>query len=115
MDENNILKRRLYSGEGLKEFLEDSGLVITGVSALEGSDNVIKLSDLTTFNWKSRDGIVRVNCKENAMNVIEAKSHLNHIENGPGDPVREYSFIVEQFSDLIDVIYALKTIEGNGR
>ncbi len=104
-------KYSIDSGEGLRTFLEASGLNIVGASAIEGSENVIKLPDLTTFNWKSRDRIVRVNCKERAMNVIEAKTGLKHIDNGAGDPTRPYSFIIETFSDLIDTIYSLKTVE----
>ncbi len=100
-------------GSGLKTFLKYSGIKIESVTALEGPDNIIKLPDLTTFNWKARDGVVRVNCKEPAKSVIEQKTNLSHIDNGSGDPTRPYSFIIERFSDLIDVIYALKTIKGN--
>ncbi len=103
------------NGEGLKIFLEASGLIVEKTSGLSGSQNCIFLPDLTSFNWKGRDRIVRINCKENAMHVIESKSHLSHFDNGPGDPTRPYSFKVDSFPDLIDAVYLLKTIEGNKR
>ncbi len=86
-------------------------MFISGVSELGGSQNVIRLPDLTTLNWKSGDGIVRVNCKADLMHVIESKTNLRHIDNGVGDQTREFSFIVESFADLIDVIYVLKRLE----
>jgi len=101
------------SGEGLLSFVIDSGLAVQNATGIEGSQNVIYLPDLTTFNWKSTDRIVRINCKEPAKNIIESVSKLNHIENGSGDPTRPYSFTISSFSDLIDVIFALKTIETN--
>lgn len=115
LDMNTIVKRGIQSGEELYAFLIDAGVCVSSTTALEGSENVIKLPDLTTFNWKKRDNIIRVNCKTEAMNVIEAKTGLKHFDNGSGDPTRPYSFLVESFSDLIDVIYALKTIPGNGK
>ncbi len=102
---NTITKHGIASGEELKIFLEDAGLPVVGTSALEGSENIIRLHNLTTMNWKSRDEIVRVNCKESVCNVIESKTNLSHISNRPGDPTREYSFIVDTFADLIDVGY----------
>ena len=98
---NAYARYDINSGAGLKSFIEVSGLAI------------YHASDLTTFNWKSRDGVVSVNCKENAMRVIEKLSNLTHIDNGVGDSVRRYSFVISSFSDLIDAIYALKTIDGN--
>lgn len=111
MDLFNIYN--IDNGVGLKAFLEASGLLVEKYSGINGSQNCIFLPDLTSFNWKGRDRIVRINCKENAKNVIESKSGLTHFDNGPGDPPRPFSFIVESFSDLIDAIYALKTIDGN--
>lgn len=110
---NEFSRFNIDNGDGLLDFLEYSGLRIENASGLGGPGNVIKLPDLTTFNWKSKDGVVRVNCKDKAMNVIEQKTDLKHIDNGPGDPTRPYSFIIDNLSDLIDVIFSLKTIEGN--
>lgn len=101
------------NGVGLKTFLEASGLLVEKYSGINGSQNCIFLPDLTSFNWKGQDHYVRINCKENAKNVIEAKTGLSHIDNGPGDPTRPFSFIIEVFPDLIDAVYALKTIDGN--
>lgn len=106
-------KYNIDSGEGLLEFLMASGLKIKTSSGLEGGNNSIKTSDITAFNWKPEENAVRVNCKENAMKVIEKSTDLKHFDNGKGDPSRPYSFYVYCISDLIDVIYALKTIEGN--
>ncbi|MCR5602960.1 MAG: hypothetical protein K6G27_04570 [Lachnospiraceae bacterium] len=110
---NAYIEYKIDSGIGLRTFLEQSGISVESVTAIDSAENVIKLPDLTTFNWKSKDGIVRVNCKENSMKVIEAKTGLRHIDNGAGDPTRPYSFIIDEFSDFLDVIYALKQIEGN--
>lgn len=106
-------KYAIDSGVGLKEFLERSGIRIAGCSGVEGAQNIIELPDLTCFNWKVRDRIVRVNCKENAMYIVEQKTNLKHVDNGVGDSTRPYSFLISSFSDLIDVVYALKQIEGN--
>lgn len=63
-----------------------SGLIIEGQSGMDGGNNVIRLPDKTTFKWKSRDGVVRVNCKEHAMKLIEGNTKLHHFENGYADP-----------------------------
>ena len=106
-------KYNINSGNGLQEFIMASGLKIKTSSGLEGVNNSIKLPDITAFNWKIEENAVRVNCKENAMKVIEKYTELKHFDNGKGDPSRPYSFFVYSFSDLVDVVYALKTIEGN--
>lgn len=103
----------INNGEGLKHFLIASGLLIKNSSGLEGSQNVIILPDFTSFNWKENQGAVRVNCKENAVNVIERYTSLEHFDNKKSDRTRPYSFFVRNMSDLINVIYALKTVEGN--
>ena len=100
-------------GEGLKSFVEASGLIIKGSSGLKGSQNIITIPDYTSFNWKTNENAVRINCKENAMHVIERYTALRHFDNGEGDPTRPFSFFARTFSDLIDAIYALKSIEGN--
>ena len=38
-----------------------------------------------------------------------------NIDNGPGDPTGPYSFKVDSFSDLINAVFLLKTIDGNSR
>ncbi len=101
------------NGEGLRIFIIASGLKEKGSSGLEGANNVIRIPDLTSFNWKANEDAVRINCKENAMHVIERYTSLKHFDNGDGDPPRPYSFYARTLSDLMDVIYALKTIEGN--
>ena len=110
---NTFEKYEINSGLGLKAFMEASGLNIRNCSGIEGSQNIIYLPDRTSFNWKGADRIVRINCKENAMCVIEAKTTLIHIDNGVGDPTRPYSFLIKSMADLIDAVYALKTIDGN--
>ena len=106
-------KYKIDSGLGLKEFIEASGLYIRNCSGIEGSQNIIYLPDMTTFNWKNANRIVRINCKESAVRVIESKTELVHRDNVKGDPTRPYSFVIDSLSDLIDAIYALKTISGN--
>lgn len=97
------------SGNGLKKLLDDSGLVTEGV-ALETSENVIRLPEYITLNWKSRNRQIRVNCKENEMLKIEQYTDLKHFLNGKGDPTHPYSFLVDSFPDLIDMIYVLRRI-----
>lgn len=99
------------SGRGLLQFLQDSGLNVDHTTGIDGSDNVIYLTDKTTFNWKGRNEQVRINCKEHAMNVIEMNTDLRHIDNGKGDPTRPYSFIFSDLRDLIKAVDALKTID----
>ena len=106
-------KYGIDSGLGLKEFMEAAGLHIRNFTGIEGSQNIIYLPDKTSFNWKSADRIVRINCKKDAVRVIESKTELIHRDNVKGDPTRPFSFIVDSLSDLNDAIYALKTIPGN--
>ncbi len=42
------------SGEGLKIFLEASGLIVEKTSGLSGSQNCIFLPDLTSFNLERK-------------------------------------------------------------
>lgn len=106
---------KIDSGASLLEYLSRKGLRIDHFSGIEGSQNYIILPDKTSFNWKSRQRIVRVNCKENAKDVIEARTNYQLIENGKGDPTRRYSLLidVDNLAELDAVIEALKSIEGN--
>ncbi|MCR4650623.1 MAG: hypothetical protein K5662_02595 [Lachnospiraceae bacterium] len=102
-------KYNIDSGIGLKRFLEDAGLQIERVSGIEGSQNVIHIKGFTTFNWKSREKLVRINCKEPTKNLIESKTDLKHFDNGKGDfKTHPFSFFVDTLSDLVDVVYILK-------
>ena len=97
----------IKSGEGLKSLLDSCGLITNGV-ALDSSQNVIRLSNCVTLNWKSRRKQVRINCKEAMMHVIEQKTNLKHIANGSGDPTHEFSFLLDDMGSLVDVIYVLR-------
>lgn len=103
----------INSGETLLAYLKHNRLNIEKVSGITGSDNCIYLPDLTSFNWKSRNGQVRVNCKENVKNIIEQRTGLKLIKNGKGDSTREHSLLIDNPNDLVRVIEALKTISGN--
>lgn len=104
----------INSGKSLLDYLQASGLHIIGTSGIEGSQNVIRLQDKSTFNWKSRNGEVRVNFKGYAKEVIERNTHFKAIDNGVGDPTRDFSLLVNNEQDLCEIIAALKLIEGNG-
>lgn len=108
-------KYSIDNGEGLKSFIDNSGLRIKSSSGLEGSQNSIIIQDFTSLNWKSNEHAVRINCKEEAMYVIEKYTTLKHFDNVKGDPTRPYSFFARNMADLIDVIYALKTIDDNNK
>lgn len=101
------------SAQDLLAHLKRKGLVIEKTSGMEGADNCIYLPDKTSFNWKSRKGQVRVNCKTNAKLVIEQKTSFIMIANGVGDTIRPYSLLLESEVDLDAVIEALRYIEGN--
>lgn len=45
------------------------------------------------------------------MDVFECYN----IDNDHGDPTGPYSFKADSFSDLIDAVFFLKTIDGNTR
>ena len=47
------------------------------------------------------------------MQVIKRYTGLEPIENGQGDTIREYSFLLDTFNEFFDVVSALKTIELN--
>ena len=104
-------KYGIDSGDGLFGFLSDAGIAIDHTTGIESSENIIYLPDKSTFNWKSANGVVRLNTREAAMYVVEQKTNLKHIPNGKGDPTRPFSFVIETFSDFLDVVYALKTMQ----
>lgn len=102
----------INSGRTLKAFLEQNGLYIDNESGIDGGQNCLYLRDKTSFNWKSRSG-VRVNCKNAARMVVEQKTNLTADKNGAGDSIRDFSYIIDNEADLLSVIAALRTIEGN--
>ena len=102
---------RVSSGEELYEYLTKAGLPIKTYSGLNGGNNEIILEDLTSFNWKSREKILRVNCKKAAMMAIETNTGLKHIKNGKGDRTRPYSFLLENMDDVDAVITVLKKMD----
>ncbi len=110
---NDDICEYVRSAWSLAAHISKSGLVIAGQSGMDGGDNIIRLPDKTTFNWKSRDRIVRINCKEPAMRLIESDTGLRHIPNGRGDPARPYSFIIDTYSDLAACLAALGKVEKN--
>ncbi len=105
--------RGLDSGTGIMNNLEKEGLVIEGCYRPDSSDNYIRLNDRTTFNWKNNEGQIRVNCKKQAMEIIEKNTGLKHIDNGAGDPARPYSFLLNKYSEYKKVVNTLKLIEIN--
>lgn len=100
------------SGVSLKTYLEKCGLYISNVSGIESNQNCMFLPDKTSFNWKSRSG-VRVNCKNKAKTVVEQITGLIFEENYTSDITREFSLVIDNEDDLMSVIEALKTMEGN--
>lgn len=95
-------------GEALLIYLKTKKVKIDNVNGIPGPDNCIYLSGSTTINWKSRDGKVRINCKEQVKEIIESKTQLTMFKNGVGDPAREYSLLVDNQADLDSVIEAIK-------
>lgn len=99
---------KIDSGTGLYNFIRASGLEIKSKTGLDGTQNTIIITDLTSFNWKTSEDCIRVNCKKEAMQSIELKTELRHFDNGKGDPTRPYSFYVRSLDEFIDIIYILK-------
>ena len=75
-DVSDNITEYVRSAWSLAAHISKSGLIIAGQSGMDGGNNVIRLPDKTTFKWKSRDGVVRVNCKEHAMKLIEGNTQL---------------------------------------
>lgn len=103
----------INSGESLLIYLKEKKMCIGNVSGIAGSSNCIFLPDKTSFNWKSRNGEVRVNCKEHAKSIIEAETGLKMLKNGDGDSVRDYSLLINNQYELDKVLEALSLIENN--
>ena len=68
---------------------------------------------MVSFNWKVRTKQIRLNCKKEAMQVIEQKTNLKHIDNGKGDPTHEFSFLLDTFEEFSDAVNALKDYDEN--
>lgn len=103
----------INSGESLLIYLKMKKMCIDNVSRITGARNCIFLPDKTSFNWKNRNGEVRVNCKEQAKSIIEAQTGFKMIKNGDGDSVRGYSLLIDNQCELDKVLEALSLIENN--
>ena len=101
------------SGVSLLKYLTMRDLNVVSWSGLYSAQNCIFLPDQTSFNWKSRDGVVRVNCQKQARDAIESGTDLRMMPNGAGDPKRPYSLLLGNQRELDAVIEALRAIEGN--
>ena len=104
----------ISSGRTLYAFLCGTGLLISKVTAIDSSENCIYLPDKTSFNWKAANGCIRVNCKEDAKSLIEQYTGKKMFDNGAGDKTRHFSLLIDSEDDLLNVVKALKSIEGNG-
>ena len=98
----------INNAKDLYNYLVESGLEEISATSLNPGDNVIKLPNYITFNWKPQNKQVRVNCKLDEMDWIEAMTGYRHIDNGKGDPTHPYSFLLNSFTELSDVIDAIK-------
>lgn len=100
----------IKSGKTLFNYLEKSGFSNMKSNALDNSDNYIILQDYNkmSFNWKLSQKQVRVNCKVDEMKWIESQTGYSHVENS--DKVRPYSFLLNSFEELENVIKSIKQI-----
>ncbi len=101
------------SGVSLLKYLVMRDLNVVSWSGLYSAQNCIYLPDRTSFNWKSRDGVVRVNCQKQARDAIESGTDLRMMPNGAGDPTRPYSLLLGNQRELDAVIETRRGIEGN--
>ncbi len=108
----NSIYLKIQSGKDIKEYLENKGFDVKA-TAIDTSENVIRIPCMVTFNWKSSSKQVRLNCKQEAMQVIEQKTNLKHIENGVGDKTHKYSFLFNTFEEFENAVAALKTYNDN--
>ena len=100
------------SGRGIQEYLRKCGFDAMATSP-DTSQNVIRIPCMVSFNWKARAKQIRLNCKKEAMIVIEQKTKLRHIDNGVGDSTHEFSFLLETFEDFSNAVEALKVYIEN--
>ena len=98
----------IASGRELAEYLENMGLRIEHTNAIDTSQNCIYLANRTSLNWKSKDRIVRLNCKDDVKDVIERTTELRAIPNGVGDKIRSWSFIIGNLDDMNSAIKAIQ-------
>ena len=101
------------SGVSLLKYLAMRDLNVVSWSGLYSAQNCIFLPDRTSFNWKSRDGVVRVNCQKQARDAIESGTDLHMMPNGAGDPKRPYSLLLGNQRELDAVIEALRAVKEN--
>lgn len=104
-------KYNIDSAEGIRDYLTDRGITIEGVSALDSSQNVIRLKNYTTLNWKGRNNQIRLNCKQEIKTVVEQNTGFEFMENGVGDPTRPYSLLMNTPSEFFEVVEVLKRID----
>ena len=107
---------QIDSGRDLMKYLEDRGLYIEHAYAVGSWQNCIFLTDRTSFNWKAKNRQVRINCKGDVKDVIEAKSGLSAIDNHSNDKTREWSFLLDGEQDLDKIIELIKPmLDENNR
>ena len=98
------------SGVQLKHFIEACGIDVKRSSEIENSNNCIYIDNYASFNWKGRVGSekIRFNCKEEDKDLIERNTCLKGFDNSRSDKTHPWSFLIDNMSDMIDVLYILK-------
>jgi hypothetical protein len=101
------------SGSKLKEFICNNDVDIEHTTQIDNSENCIYIFDGSSFNWKSRQNIVRFNCnkirKENVEKLLDKKA----IDNSGSHSKRTWSFIIESSDELLKLLSFLKLFQGN--
>ena len=64
---------------------------------------------MVSLNRRKTTKQIRLNCKKEAIQVIEQKTNLKHIANGDGDKTHEYSFLFDTFEQIKNAVESLKT------
>ena len=103
----NFEEMNVDSGRGIQEYLKKQGFEVKATSPDTGQ-NVIRIPCMVSFNWKKSTKQIRLNCKKEAMQVIEQKTNLKHIDNGEGDKTHEYSFLFDTFEQFENAVESLK-------
>lgn len=106
----DFIENGINSGSSLYNYLIERGFEVIAPISLDTSENVIRLPNYISFNWKSPKKQVRVNCQKEAMQWIEARTRCKHIDNGIGDPTHPYSFLLNNILELSNVIDAIKRL-----
>ena len=114
---SDFFEKGIKSAKDIVIFLINNNVYVNRVKDSDTPANIIYLSDYTTINWKigsgklQEDAVIRLNCKEPIMKIIESNSKVQHIDNGPGDKTRPYSFLIKSMNEFISVVEAIKTKE----